>query len=208
MRPFKVEFSRNRTRNLGGPINALTTGKREWEGEVGMTGNGSGRFCPRMAERGNGGVAHGTHGIHGIGDERREPRKRKGAEFFITKDATGVGRGPEKLPADGANEREWGIRDSEEWPTGYTDDTEWGAGTGKVAREWRERTRITERGFGRVAHGTHGIHGKGDERREPRKRKMGRSLFNRETHERHEKGGGGGTGMTGKRNGDLRGCGG
>ena len=27
-------------------------------------------------------MAHGTHGIHGKGDERREPRKRKGAELF------------------------------------------------------------------------------------------------------------------------------
>jgi hypothetical protein len=35
-----------------------------------------------MGERGFGRVAHGTHGIHGKGDERREPRKRKGAEFF------------------------------------------------------------------------------------------------------------------------------
>ena len=81
-----------------------------------MTGNGSGRFCPRMAERGNGGVAHGTHGIHGNGDERREPRKRKGAEFFITKDATGVGRGPEKLPANCAKGREWRSGESEEGP--------------------------------------------------------------------------------------------
>ena len=151
MRPFKVEFSRNRTRNLGGPINALTTGKREWEGEVGMTGNGSGRFCPRMAERGNGGVAHGTHGIHGIGDERREPRKRKGAEFFITKDATGVGRGPEKLPANCAKGRERRRGDSENWPTGYTEYTERGTRSGGVAGASREGTRMGERGRSRTA---------------------------------------------------------
>ena len=30
------------------------------------------------------------------------------------------------MPANCANEREWGKEDSEEWHTGYTDDTEWG----------------------------------------------------------------------------------
>jgi hypothetical protein len=204
MRPFKVEFSRNRTRNLGGPINALTTGKREWEGEVGMTGNGSGRFCPRMAEGGNGGVAHGTPGIHGIGDERREPRKRKGAEFFTTKDATGVGRGPETLPASCAKGREWRRGDSEEWPTEHTEYTERGtrggnrgngmrrslfnheiherrdgrrAGTGDVARELRGGTRMAERGNVGVAHGIHGIHGKGGREVENRGNEKGDGVF-------------------------------
>ena len=52
-------------------------GRRAGTGDVARELRGG----TRMAERGNGGVAHGTHGIHGIGDERREPRKRKGAEF-------------------------------------------------------------------------------------------------------------------------------
>ena len=47
-------------------------------------------------------------------------------------------------------------------PTEFTEDREGRrAGTGEVARELREGTRMAERGFGRVAHGTHGIHGKG-----------------------------------------------
>jgi hypothetical protein len=154
MRPFKVEFSRNRTRNLGGPINALTTGKREWEGEVGMTGNWSGRFCPRMAERGNGGVAHGTHGIHGIGDEGRDPEASpadhaKGAEFFTTKDAMGGGRGPETLPANCAKGRERRRGDSEEWPTEHTEYTERGRRGGN-----RRNGKGDEDGI--FAHGTHG----------------------------------------------------
>ena len=101
MRPFKVEFSRNRTRNLGGPINALTTGKREWEGEVGMTGNGSGRFCPRMAERGIGRVAHGTHGIHGKGGGIRRRRRRitrRGRSFLPRKTRWAEGGGRRRCP--------------------------------------------------------------------------------------------------------------
>jgi hypothetical protein len=42
-------------------------------------------------------------------------------------------------------------------PTEYTEETESRrAGAGEVARELREGTRMAERGFGRVAHGTHG----------------------------------------------------
>ena len=109
-------------------------------------------------------MAHGTHGIHGKGDERREPRKRKGAEFFTTKDATGVGRGPEKLPANCAKGREWrrgrrrigdgifyhetherhesprgGGREAEKLPADLAEGREWGKrvrGVGAVLLEW------------------------------------------------------------------------
>lgn len=57
-----------------------------------MTGNGSGRFCPRMAERGNGGVAHGTHGRHGIGDGNRRGVARELREGTRMEE-TGIGRG-------------------------------------------------------------------------------------------------------------------
>jgi hypothetical protein len=120
------------------------------------------------------------------GGERWEPRKRKGAEFFTTKDAMGGGRGPETLPANYAEGREWRKGETEEWPTEHTEYTELGtrggnrgngrgrslfnheihergrAGTGEVARELREGTRRAERGIGRVAHGIHGIHGNGE----------------------------------------------
>jgi len=56
-------------------------------------------------------------------------------------------------------------------PTEFTEDREGRrAGTGEVARELREGTRMAERGFGRVAHGTQGIHGKGGGIRRRRRR--------------------------------------
>ena len=48
----------------------------------------------------------------------------RGRSFFTTKDATGGGRDPEKLPANYAKGREWRRGDSEEWPTEHTEDTE------------------------------------------------------------------------------------
>jgi|GEM_PF-4649129 len=47
-----------------------------------------------------------------------------GTEFLTTKhtkDTKVGGRGPECLPANYAKGREWGKRESEEWPTEYTE---------------------------------------------------------------------------------------
>ena len=48
----------------------------------------------------------------------------RGAEFLTTKhtkDTKVGGRGPECLPANYAKGREWAKRESEEWPTEYTE---------------------------------------------------------------------------------------
>jgi hypothetical protein len=87
-------------------------------------------------------VAHGTHGIHGKGDERREPQKRKGGEIFFTtkytKDTKGGGRGF----AHGTH----GIHGKIEAGIGR------GAGTRDGKRRTITRTRMIE--GGRVAHGS------------------------------------------------------
>jgi len=60
-----------------------------------------------------GGVAHGIHGIHGKGDGRWEEKEN-----------------------DYENEER---SRAEEWPTEYTDDTEWGWRRAILSR-WRKRT--------------------------------------------------------------------
>ena len=83
-----------------------------------------------MAERGFGRVAHGTHGIHGKGE--------------------GGGRKPGELPANCANEREWRRGESEEWPAGYTDDTERGTEIGTTETETDFLTTKDTKGGGRI----------------------------------------------------------
>ncbi len=158
-----------------------------------------------------------------------------GRNFFTTKYTKytkGGGRGPERGPRNTRNTRKNRSGGSEEGPErgtgkgerersraeeGPTEYTERGTGGGKRKRTIM-RTRTIEGG-----RGAHGILGKGDGRWEEKE-----NDYENEEQSRAEEGPtaysergtnsfttkhtkdtkGGGAGMTGKRNGDLRGCGG